>query len=400
MQWVPYSKIVKSDKDNILEDFWKELDKSFDNDILNHYFFFQYNYNFKSNSQLVISVSMNISIKDIIKSASNLKELKKLTKAKDIIIKKYNKNIKFRVTGGNRGNGILKYIGEISKQPSNDQQELATIYAIENKTSDLAEISDKIGFMFDGYWGYHFSESLKLNDYKIKNKSIIRSNSTILHDATNNSAKKLFRMIKSIGYADSKDNWNPSDFWICNKGCNAIIKKLSTIESIPEYNDEMKRMFLSGDLVGVSLKKIEKGSTAEIDIVDPSNRKIVNYTYNHTDYKDGATNFIIKSKEGFNIRAGYKSSAGARNVYFEGRMAGTKVQLGAISKIQVVNIIKEKTGTDIRTIEKDKNKTRDDILQEIMKLTIETLKDEDTMQEMYYLSMKQSKDSSIYLKLH
>lgn len=399
MTWINFDKIQKKDKNKVLDDFWSALSKSFDKKILNTYFFFDNNYNFNSKTQLTISVSMNISIKDIIKSGSDLKELEKLSKTNDIVIDKYSKKIKFRVTGGNRGNGILKYVGEVSKQPSNDQQEIATIYAIQHKLCDLICINKKIGFEFDDFWGYHFSESRKLSDYKINNKKIIRTGTKILHDATNVNAKKIFKLCREAGYKDSKDNWNPADFWIHNINISTILDNLK-VDNITKFNDKMKEMFVKGDLVGVSLKKIEKGQVAKIDIVDPSNREVIDYNYLKTDYKNGSTNFIIKTKEGFNIRAGYKASSGSRKVYFEGRMAGTKVQLGAISKIQIVNIIKKKTGTDITSIENDETLDRDEIIKEIMELSIEVAKDKELLQDLYYLAMKQSKESSIYLKLH
>jgi len=379
MGWIPFDKAVKKDKTKILSPLWEDLSTKYNKDILNNYFYFPSSYNYSNPKNLMeIKISSNIDL--------NNKKLKK--RGDTLTINVNDIKIRFKITGGSRGSGTLTYIGQISKNPSNNQQELATIYAIQNPKSDIIEISDKINFQFDDSWGYHFNESKKL-----RNTKYFKNTSKIEHDATSQFASKLFNNFKSLGYKDRKDNWNPSDFWILNKSTQYIIKYLKDSETIYEYNDKMKELFNNNILIGVSLKKIGLGKNVKFEVVDPSNRKIINYTFDKIDYKPGDTNFILKTKEGFNIRVGYKSASGSTKIYFEGRMKGSNVQLGAISKIEIAKYF------DIYDIEKGPDRTSN-LLETIKNIEDVIKKDKTFLTEMYYLAMKQSKDSSIYLKMH
>jgi len=379
MGWIPFDKAVKKDKNKILLPLWTSLAAQYSDEILNHYFYFPSAYNYsRPKNLMVIKISSNIDL--------NHKKLKK--RGDTLTVDANGIKIRFKITGGSRGSGTLTYIGGASKNPSNNQQEQATIYAIQHPKADIIEISDKIGFQFDDLWGYHFSESKKFRDTKY-----YKNTSTIEHDATSQFASKLFNNFKKLGYKDRKDNWNPSDFWVLNKSAQYITRYLSTANTIYEYNDKMKKLFNDNILIGVSLKKIALGKIVKFDVVDPANREVVNYTFDKIDYTPGDTNFILKTKEGFNIRVGYKSSSGSTKIYFEGRMKGTKVQLGAISKIEIAKYF------DIYDIEKGPDRSNN-LLKTIQNMENIIKKDKTFLNEMYYLAMKQSKDSSIYLKMH
>jgi hypothetical protein len=81
-----------------------------------------------------------------------------------------------------------------------------------------------------------------------------------------------------------KDAWNPADIWLTRGSERKIRKEIDTIlknaeDACPDndcimgkLNDVMKEMFISGDIVGVSLKKVakpKKGAFWKIYNVDP-----------------------------------------------------------------------------------------------------------------------------------
>ena len=393
MGWLPYNKIVKKDKKGYFKPLWDDLKRSFSIEDLNTYFYFTGNYNFeKPTKQFLIKISTNAEI-DSKKLAPKLKSLKSLKKRGDTATVEYAAPVKFQVTGGNRGSGVLKYIGDTSRNPSNNEQELATIYAILNPKATIQEINAAIGFQFDDSWARHFEESKKLRKTKY-----LKPSSIIEHDATSPFASSLFKILKSLGYTDSKDNWNPSDFWILNDTPQKILRYLKESKSIAEFNDKMKELFEKNKLVGVSLKKINKAG--KIEIIDPSNRELKKFALKSIDYKYGQENFFIETKEGFRVRVGKTAKSGSKTIYYEGRMAGSKVQLGGISRNQLIKIFNEH-GYDILSWEKDPSLTKPDILELHVKALKDIIKrDKDFLTDLYYLAMKQSKESSIYLKLH
>jgi len=397
--WLPFDKIVKKDKNNYFKDLWNDLRSAFSSEDLNSYFYFTGNYDFnKPNKLFEIKVSLNVDLKNSNKNLKVLSKLKNRGEKKDIKYGSSQTAVRFYITGGNRGSGILKYDGDTTKQPTNDQQELATIYAIQNPKSTIEDVNNFIGYKFDNSWLKHLEESKKFRNYKMRGKKVYTDSSKIEHDATSKFASDLFKIIKGLGYKDKKDNWNPSDFWILNKSSNEILRELKQSKSIQQFNDIMKKLFEDVSLVGVSLKKINK--SIKIDIVDPSNRPVKDFTLKSIDYKYGQENFFVETDEGFKIRVGKTAKSGSKSIYYEGRMQGSKVQLGAISRIQLIKEF-SKYGYNILDWEQDPKLSKPDIL-ELHKKALNRIIKEDKrfLEDMYYLAMKQSKESSIYLKVH
>lgn len=65
---------------------------------------------------------------------------------------------------------------------------------------------------------------------------------------------KNLLMKNEYGQILKDDKWNPGDIWLStNKGLNIIQKKYNNLE---EYNNEIKNLFLSKDLISISLKKV------------------------------------------------------------------------------------------------------------------------------------------------
>lgn len=88
----------------------------------------------------------------------------------------------------------------------------------------------------------------------------------------------------------SSDRWNPSDIWIISN--NLVIPQPQTFHSIREFNTWMKQQFFEGNLIGISLKKVNQ--TVRIQTVNEhyKSRNVSDIQYLFTRTAD-----IFSSKE-------------------------------------------------------------------------------------------------------
>lgn len=397
-------------KDKFFNSLFDEFNKVFGKDNVQQYFYYPDNYNFNkgltSKLQIKISKSLDISkIKSTGMLAPYISKIKNLGSSAGLDIDLGQKSkIQLYITGGKNGSGKLPIKGETSKSPKTEQQESATIYCLEQSLKNiqptLKDINDYIGFDFDQEYYDSFMEQVKA----LKKTKYLTNKSRIYLDSGKGDHDFIFDTIKKLGYRDKKDNWNPADIWIFNDSKNNIKKYLVTANSIFEFNDKLKSLFEENKLIGVSLKKVS--GNGKSSIVDPSKRDPMEFTFKDIQHKNGQANFMVNSKEGFIIRAGFK--AGAGKVYYEGKMQRAKVQLGAISKIYIADYIKGELRKDIIKLEEDWKKSnlpvneKNEILfSESIKIIEEVIKKDDRfLIEMYYSAMKQASDSSIYLKVY
>jgi hypothetical protein len=117
-----------------------------------------------------------------------------------------------------------------------------------------------------------------------------------------------------------------------------IKEETANISSLTEYNKWLEEKFYSREIIGVSLKKVSKGNKGHSTLVDKQKLPDVDLSVNRIVYNRKNSNFIFETKgkpKGFNIRVGTKASSVKTEkdikFYSEGRMAGTSVQLGAVS---------------------------------------------------------------------
>jgi len=393
-------------KNTFFKKFFAMINKEFGKANVEKYFYYPDNYDFNKGlvKKLQIKISKDLDISKSKKPFDTLKGLKS-SSGKDMDFGEKSK-INFHITGGKNGSGKLPIKGESVKSPTTAQQEMGTIFCIETfldskKFPTLDDISDEIGFIFDPDYYHSFKEQVQA---VVKSKTAKNASNIFLDSASSGSHSNIFKKLKKLGYKDKKDNWNPADIWIFNDTKGNIEKTLDEASSVNEFNDAIKSLFQSNKLIGASLKKISK--VGNHTVVDPSKREPITFTFKDIDYKQGQSNFMINSKEGFIIRAGFK--AGAGKVYYEGKMAKAKVQLGAISKIYITDYIKKALGNDIMELEAEwktsqfPDETRNGILLEKSIQNIEAIvkKDKDFLKNMYYSSMKQMDTSSIYLKIY
>jgi hypothetical protein len=382
------------------------LNKEFGKNNIEKYLYYPETYNFSNGlvKKLTIKISKDMDLSKLKAPFNVLKSLKSSSgKTLDFGQKA---KIEFYITGGRNGSGKLPIKGDTAKVPKTEQQERGTIFCIEyflrnKKMPTLDRINKEIGFEFDSDYYLSFREQVTAC---MASKVINKKSRIFLDSASKGDHAELFKNLKALGYKDKKDNWNPADIWIFNVRKTEIDKALKLANTVNEYNDIIKALFEENKLIGVSLKKIS--GKGKFDVVDPTKREKIEFSFKNIDYKDGQANFMVNSKEKFIIRAGFK--AGAGKVYYEGKMIGTKVQLGAISKIYISEYIKNAVKEDIIEFEDEwkVSKMNDDVRNtELLKKSIDVIvevikKDKDFLRNMYYSAMKQMDSSSIYLKIY
>lgn len=93
--------------------------------------------------------------------------------------------------------------------------------------------------------------------------------------------ESLYDSYKKTDVGYQSDKWNPSDIWLVSN--NALNTKFSA--SIDDINMQVKDMFDSKDLIGVSLKKTNKDTKLEIKNYDKDSKKKYSYEGHKTTYK-------------------------------------------------------------------------------------------------------------------
>ena len=92
------------------------------------------------------------------------------------------------------------------------------------------------------------------------------------NENTSGFMKFISDIVKNNAGISQKDTWNPADIWLTRKKCkeksfrgqtpqNVIeeaVKLVNGIGDIDILNSVMRRLFISGDVIGVSLKKVAK----------------------------------------------------------------------------------------------------------------------------------------------
>lgn len=142
--------------------------------------------------------------------------------------------------------------------------------------------------------------------------------------------KKLYEVARKLT-GKLNDNWNPSDVWAIKR--NFDMKPLYDSVTASELNLKLYKAFDERKILPISLKQVEK-DRAKSSIIDPAKlftQKLdLDLSYDQTDLSDTYKNFILKTKSGFAIRAGFKASAVTLNVSLEGRFIGAGYQTGAV----------------------------------------------------------------------
>lgn len=127
------------------------------------------------------------------------------------------------------------------------------------------------------------------------------------------------------------DNWNPADIWMIKSTYD--MNELYNATSAAELNGLLADAVEKQDVIPISLKQIVTPS-AKFSIVDAGKQLDgdvdLDFSLKEIQLSSSFANFMVVTKSKFTVRGGFKSSGLTLSVSLEGKMMGTKYQLGAI----------------------------------------------------------------------
>ena len=140
----------------------------------------------------------------------------------------------------------------------------------------------------------------------------------------------IYDWAKNLSGISSPDNWNPGDMWAFSKKGISLLK-LSNPNTLFELNDLLKSSFESKDIVGISLKQINKGK-GTTTIVDPLNRGVIPYKMEivDIDISKSFKSIFFNTSSGFALKGNMRGSATSLNLNFETYMKGKGYSNGAV----------------------------------------------------------------------
>lgn len=255
-------------------------------------------------------------------------------------------------------NGLFNHAGKSGKANTNLLTEIKEMFSLvmfqaatENsklltEEEAINKVAATIPQLRDNYQTVYYESAFKqLKEYKKYAKGRGYSYERQGEDKT----KQLYKVARSLT-GKLNDNWNPADVWAIRKTYDMdILYQSKTAEML---NLNLVEAFNNKDILPISLKQVEK-PTAKSSVVDPARlytQKLdLNLSYDQTDLSDTYKNFILKTKSGFAIRAGYKASATTLNVSLEGRFLGAGYQTGAVDAKLYTNYVREQYGYSLRS---------------------------------------------------
>ena len=161
-------------------------------------------------------------------------------------------------------------------------------------------------------------------------KSMIKTGGYHYERQAKDKTKSLYEVGRKLS-GKGNDNWNPADVWMIKNGFD--MAKLCQSKTIDQLNEGIAAAYKKKQLIPISLKQVTN-PTAKISVIDPASmmNQPLEYdvSFEKVDLSDTFNNFILQTKSGFAVRAGFKASATTLNVSLEGRFVGAGYQLGAI----------------------------------------------------------------------
>tara|TARA_R110000823_G_C15883031_1_gene495267 strand:+ start:28 stop:1365 length:1338 start_codon:yes stop_codon:yes gene_type:complete len=194
---------------------------------------------------------------------------------------------------------------------------------------------------------YYTSAQSQLKAFKNKMAGKFKGN-YIYERQADKVTKRMYEVAQKLSGLQ-KDNWNPADIWLIkNTFRMADIEKSETIE---ELNVRLIKEYKKGNLLGISLKQVT-GPMGKLSFVNEklgSRPEIgLNFEFERMSLSDSFNNAIIETKDKFAVRIGYKASSDNYNVYLEGRMVGSGVNMGAVDAKKFPNYVLERYGYRVR----------------------------------------------------
>jgi len=253
--------------------------------------------------------------------------------------------------------------------PKTEQQEDAVTFALnQHSLPTEEEINKKIGFRFDSKWHHSFART-----YNLIVNQLGMGQYAFYRDSSKNKPAILNKMMTSKYLPDSKDNWNPSDVWAIHKGkelevTSRIQNVLSLFDkeqaTIYDLNLELEKLFIERLLIGISLKKIEKGNGSikavkvttdyvdSVKFINPISESKFKYDTSLS-YIDLNCEFsVLADPINYQFRIAPRAASGDLNLYIQGAIFPQKGKWdGSVSKILLNTSTENKIADFKKTVE-------------------------------------------------
>ena len=237
------------------------------------------------------------------------------------------------------------------------QHESAATFALNSHSMPTEdEINKKIGFKFDSKWHHSFART-----YDLVTNQLGIGQYTFYRDSSKNKPAILNKMMTAKYLPDKKDNWNPSDVWAIHNGKEEeVTSRIQTVLSlfdkkqatIYDLNLELEKLFTEKLLMGISLKKIEKGTgsiksvkvstayTDSVKFISPITESKFKFK-SLLSYIDLNCKFsVLNDPINYQFRIAPRASSGDLNLYIQGAPMPFSTWDGSASK-DMLNVVTE-----------------------------------------------------------
>ena len=260
--------------------------------------------------------------------------------------------------------GLFNHAGKSGKANTNLLTEIKETFSLvifrahtemNKKLSEdeaIKEVEKIIPRVMDNYQSVYYNSAIK---QLVEYKKYAKDRGYEYERQGGKQTQKLYATARKLTNKLS-DNWNPADVWAIRKGFD--MKPLYDAREAAELNLRLVDAYEKRDILPISLKQVEK-DRAKSSVIDPAklfNQKLdLDLSYDQTDLSDTYKNFILKTKSGFAIRAGFKASAVTLNVSLEGRFIGAGYQTGAVDAKIYTQYMQDKYNYKLRSSTVSKN---------------------------------------------
>jgi len=206
------------------------------------------------------------------------------------------------------------------------------------ETGQLIDEQDAIDSLSDfnadeTLYAEKFFDSAKLQLTSYKRIRTIKGKTLTFEFQGDKNSKKIYDKAKTLGAPSSPDNWNPADLWIFETSfVSSMTSDLSAIDTLNELNFWIRKSFLTGKLLPISLKQATKKSTMElINPLKYKNKKLdYDFNLNKVTISGSLKSVFIETNSGFIFKANARGAATNPTLYLEGTMKSENFAMGAI----------------------------------------------------------------------
>ncbi len=200
------------------------------------------------------------------------------------------------------------------------------------KEEDVIELLPTLKAEADMYIEkFYDSAMLQLDSYK--QLKLIRGKTLTFEFQGDKHSKQIYAKAKQLGAPANADNWNPADLWVFESSfASSIGSELSGIETLNELNFWIRKNYLMGKLVPISLKQAKGKSTMElINPIKYKNKKLTyDFNLNKVLIAGSLKSIFIETNSGFTFKANSRGAASNPTLYLEGTMKQENFAMGAI----------------------------------------------------------------------